>query len=75
MRKAEKDMGVPFCEFAAMEFGVEKFEDIISGRETEIYTDHISLSELKLKLIFGIEITIGFGTQTVKNSQITALPF
>jgi hypothetical protein len=33
----------------AIEFGVDKFEDIISGRETILYSDHRSLQSLNFK--------------------------
>jgi hypothetical protein len=49
LRENEIDSGTPFCEFLALEFGIEKFDNIISGRETEVFTDHESLAKLNLK--------------------------
>ena len=49
MRDNEIGGGTPFCELLAIEFGIEKFEDIISGRETIVYSDHKSLKSLNFK--------------------------
>ena len=49
LRDNEIGGGTPFCELLAIEFGIEKFEDIISGRETIIYSDHKSLKSLNFK--------------------------
>ena len=38
LRDNEIGGGTPFCELLAIEFGIEKFEDIISGRETVVYS-------------------------------------
>jgi hypothetical protein len=49
LRDNERDSGTPFCELLAVEFGVDKFEDIYSGRETILYSDHKSLQTLNFK--------------------------
>ena len=45
LRDNEIDSGTPFCELFAIEFGVDKFEDI-SGRETILFSDHRSLQRV-----------------------------
>jgi hypothetical protein len=49
LRENEIGSGTPFCELLAIEFGIDKFEDIISGRETILYSDHKSLTSLNFK--------------------------
>ena len=49
LRDNEIGSGTPMCELLAIEFGIEKFEDIISGRETILYSDHRSLQSLNFK--------------------------
>src|SRR5690606_9984242 len=49
LRDSELHSGTPFCEFLAIEFGIDKFEDIMSGRETILYSDHRSLQSLNFK--------------------------